>query len=461
MATIQYSLSKRIRPDRRAEMYFYVRLTAKKNFRLKTGVFVPSECFSTTTGKLTPPRRNPDLEAEVRKAITDLKRIEADVFTLIAETPVEELTTDLFNEKVFGRQVQKKNSEDQLYTLHFTPDSNRTPFFMEYDRHMANPDFTLTRRRRYMVARRILQRFELFKQKTTTAPFMLDVRTFDDEVFSDFINFVRDETLCFELFPDIYDKVPIGGRPGHKQRAPEPRGSNTVVCLERCVRAFFAQLRKAGKINVIPFEKVARAKEHYIAPWLLTKDERDAIMNADLTSTPELAVQRDIFIFQCLTGCRVSDLIKLTPNNVEGGRLVYVPTKTETKTGAIATVPLIPAALEIIKRHEGNRHRKGRLLPCITPQRYNDAIKRILTVCGIDRPVARLNSKTGTPEMRPACEVASSHLARRTFVGLLYKGVKDPNIISKMSGHVEGSKAFARYRDIDDDILKETVNKYL
>lgn len=37
--------------------------------------------------------------------------------------------------------------------------------------------------------------------------------------------------------------------------------------------------------------------------------------------------------------------------------------------------------------------------------------------------------------------------------------VKDPNIIGSMSGHVEGSKAFARYRDIDDeiklDVLKE------
>ena len=27
-----------------------------------------------------------------------------------------------------------------------------------------------------------------------------------------------------------------------------------------------------------------------------------------------------------------------------------------------------------------------------------------------------------------------------------------------MSGHVEGSRAFNRYRQIDDDILKETIN---
>ena len=53
--------------------------------------------------------------------------------------------------------------------------------------------------------------------------------------------------------------------------------------------------------------------------------------------------------------------------------------------------------------------------------------------------------------------MASSHLARRTFVGNLYKQVKDPALIGSMTGHVEGSKAFARYRDIDDDIKVDVV----
>jgi integrase len=55
-------------------------------------------------------------------------------------------------------------------------------------------------------------------------------------------------------------------------------------------------------------------------------------------------------------------------------------------------------------------------------------------------------------------EIASSHLARRTFVGNLYKQVKDPNLVGALSGHKEGSKAFARYRTIDDEMKKELVN---
>ena len=54
--------------------------------------------------------------------------------------------------------------------------------------------------------------------------------------------------------------------------------------------------------------------------------------------------------------------------------------------------------------------------------------------------------------------MASSHIARRTFIGNLYKKVKDPNLVGALSGHVEGSKAFARYRDIDEDIKKDVVS---
>ena len=60
-------------------------------------------------------------------------------------------------------------------------------------------------------------------------------------------------------------------------------------------------------------------------------------------------------------------------------------------------------------------------------------------------------------EGRPINEIASSHMARRTFVGGLFKKVKDPNLIGALSGHKAGSKAFARYRDIDDDIRRDVM----
>lgn len=39
----------------------------------------------------------------------------------------------------------------------------------------------------------------------------------------------------------------------------------------------------------------------------------------------------------------------------------------------------------------------------------------------------------------------------------IYKKVKDPNMVGALSGHKEGSRAFARYRNIDDDMKKEMI----
>lgn len=48
-------------------------------------------------------------------------------------------------------------------------------------------------------------------------------------------------------------------------------------------------------------------------------------------------------------------------------------------------------------------------------------------------------------------------MARRTFIGNIYKLVKDPNLVSVLTGHVEGSRAFTRYRDIDIDMKRDLV----
>lgn len=72
--------------------------------------------------------------------------------------------------------------------------------------------------------------------------------------------------------------------------------------------------------------------------------------------------------------------------------------------------------------------------------------------------VSVIDTKTREEVKRPLNEIASSHLARRTFIGNLYKQVKDPDLIASMSGHVEGSRAFARYRAIDDEMKIELVN---
>ena len=48
-------------------------------------------------------------------------------------------------------------------------------------------------------------------------------------------------------------------------------------------------------------------------------------------------------------------------------------------------------------------------------------------------------------------------MARRTFIGNIYRKVKDPNLVSALSGHKEGSKASQRHRDFDEEMKRALV----
>ena len=119
-------------------------------------------------------------------------------------------------------------------------------------------------------------------------------------------------------------------------------------------------------------------------------------------------------------------------------------------------VPLNSIAKEILERYKDITF--DELLPLISQHKYNVAIKKMFLAAGLIRPVVVYNPTTSEQEIRPLNEVASSHLARRCFVGNLYKQVKDPNLVGALSGHKEGSRAFARYREIDEDMKRDLVS---
>lgn len=202
-----------------------------------------------------------------------------------------------------------------------------------------------------------------------------------------------------------------------------------------------------------PFDHYAIGDEQYGTPFYLTIEERNILAAAELPT--RLSIQRDIFVFQCLIGCRISDLWAMTKESIIDGAVEYIPRKTKEGRPITVRVPLNSHAQAIVERYKDNGD--PRLFPFVAQQQYNEDIKEMLTIAGITRLVTILDPKTRQEVRRPINEVASSHMARRTFIGNLYKQVKDPNLVGKLSGHKEGSKAFDRYRDIDDDIAQELV----
>lgn len=294
---------------------------------------------------------------------------------------------------------------------------------------------------------------------------MLDVNTIDKETLEDFFDYMANEKALSEEYPELFKRLlssyPVEFCPKHKNCVIEERGRNILIGRKKSLKSFFNWMLEQGNTTNRPFENITIGSEVYGTPFYLTLQERNTVGDWDFSGNKYLERQRDIFIFQSLIGCRVSDLLKLTKDNIvhtDGVDAVqYIPRKTKDKKPVTATVPLNERAKRLVKKYKGV-DTKGRLFPFISREKYNVAIKSILTICEIKRMVSVINPTTGEEEQRPINEIASSHMARRNFIGNLYKKVKDPNLIGDMSGHAEGSRSFSRYRDIDLEMKKDAVS---
>lgn len=331
----------------------------------------------------------------------------------------------------------------------------------------------------YRVLIRAVARYEGFVRATDKARknWQWDIHTITKEDLEDYFDFLRHEKELSEDYPTIFKRLLEAYPPSVKagNQKIEERGTNTIIKMKTRLKTIFRYFYDQGYTTNRPFEGITIGAEKVGTPVYITINERNKIADADLTTAwnelskeeqkkarmplKTLLEQRDIFVFHCLIGCRVGDLIKLTAKNIENGILTYTPHKTKNagEEQVQARVPLHQRALELIKKYEG-KDKKGRLFPFITPQRYNDAIKMIFTLAGITRNVEVRNPLTGENEFVPINTIASSHMARRTFIGNAYFRVQDPNLIGKMSGHVEGSSAFTRYRKIEDETLKNVID---
>lgn len=371
-----------------------------------------------------------------------------------------------------------KNIVESFHNPEVCQNKERTIYELA-EAYIKRKELSESHARVYHVLIRAMSRYEGFIRGTNRnrKKWAWDINLATREDIEDFTDYLRKESILVERYPKLFNKLlseyPNSVKPGHKKI--EVRGGNTIIKMRTRLKSLFLWFFEMGYTTNRPFDGIKIGAEKVGTPYYITIEERNTIAEANLhakweTMTAEerkpakmplktLLEQRDIFVFQCLVGCRVGDLLRLTEDNIHGKMLIYTPhkTKDEGDTSFQAKVPLHQKALDIIEKYRG-ADSKGRLLPFITAQRYNDAIKVIFTMAGITRKVEVRNPKTGETEFKPINEIASSHLARRTFVGNAYFKVSDPNIIGKMSGHVEGSKAFRRYRNIEDETLINVIN---
>ena len=432
MAKITASLSSKV--DGRGKSEILLRFVGGRDhiFRLHSRLFVPPARWKD--GAVVIPRVETDEQKDLKKTRDRLKDLQA----------------WLLNEfdRASSRDMSREWMQEAVERFHHPElgGSGRGSFFPIFREFVKAKKGTVSvsRMKRYEVTRRSLERWEKVRRRRL----VLDGFTKDD--VAEFERFLLDEhgLVDKKKWREMYGKMP-------KKVLPKERSRNTLLDYTGVLRAFFHWARSEGKTTSDPFAGYSIGDGLYGTPYYITIEERERLYKTDLRDRPELAAQRDVFVFQCLVGCRVGDLVKFRKGDIVDGVLEYIPHKTKEETPRTVRVPLSETAKEIVARYSGFRGEK--LLPFISPQKYNEAIKKAFTAAGITRMVAVLDPLTREEVKRPLNEIASSHLARRTFIGNLYKQVKDPNLIGSMSGHSEGSRAFARYRDIDDEMKSDIV----
>ena len=120
----------------------------------------------------------------------------------------------------------------------------------------------------------------------------------------------------------------------------------------------------------------------------LTEAQLETIRNCELP-TSTLDHTRHIFLFQCVTGLRYEELLRITANNIladpkTGMQYIAINRK---KTGIQSIIPLTCEASRIIDffRNHPSGGKDRLLIPVVKFERYNYALKQLANIAGLKK----------------------------------------------------------------------------
>jgi integrase len=183
----------------------------------------------------------------------------------------------------------------------------------------------------------------------------------------------------------------------------------------------------------------------------LTWDELMDLYNMEVDNE-RLKRVRDLFVFQCFTGVRFSDIENLSWDDIKNNTWNLRTQKTKD----IIQIPLNPYALSILAKY--NDWEKP--LPVISNQKMNKYVKELCKKAKINDTV-KIVQYRGSERIENTYkkyEVIGSHTARRTFISLsLQKGMK-PDVIMAITGH-KTYRMMQKYLKIADETKRDEMDK--
>ena len=219
---------------------------------------------------------------------------------------------------------------------------------------------------------------------------------------------------------------------------PEHISSDTVYNYHKCLKAMLNRALKFGKISVNPYDRMKgefkRTRRDVVD--YLTEEQMFKVM--ELTPVPgsQVAMARDLFVFQMFTGLAYSDTqhFDISKYREVDGEWRFIGERIKTGVPYVST--LLPPVVEVLERN-------GWKVPKMTNQRYNQLLKAIGMVIGIER--------------------LHSHMGRHSFATWMLSNDAKIENVSRMLGHtnIVQTQRYAKVlaKDVYDDF--EMVAKKL
>lgn len=190
----------------------------------------------------------------------------------------------------------------------------------------------------------------------------------------------------------------------------------------------------------------------------LTWDELNRLREFKTPSNKQaLERVRDVFLFQCFTGLRYSDVFNLRRSDIKGDHIEV----TTVKTSDSLIIELNNHSKAILDKYKDVAFENDKVLPVITNQKMNDYLKELAEMAGIDEPVRQTYYKGNEriDDVTPKYALLGTHAGRRTFIcNALALGIP-PQVVMKWTGHSD-YKAMKPYIDIADDIKANAMSKF-
>lgn len=235
------------------------------------------------------------------------------------------------------------------------------------------------------------------------------------------------------------------------------KGTKPVTIGNIIKGTIFPILRKADKNLDIPFKwhesnldsfelvkdksnkelannkKVALTEEQVmqIYNFEITKENIKGIYKTEVQASQLDRYQeiRDMFVFQCLVGQRISDL----PKFFNGENMMDEENNTisiiQQKTGTRAYIPLLPIAKELLNKYN------GQTLKYYTGQdaSTNFYLRKLLKQIGFKEEVTY--EENGKLVTEPLYELIHTHTARHTFVTIMCRRNVPKDMVILTTGH--------------------------